>query len=526
MEPPTLVFGQDFGPLVDQNGNNVPFAPLLRTRETLPYGMLRSSWTLYQPHALVWNYAFWNGRTNFGKACHLGPSKIPQLKWAVSGLHGFWTHISSEDAEALPEHLVRNYCGNCFHPALISSALGKNDMLRSWAAGGEGGPSTFVADQSETFKVFATLCDRVETEAKHRGKKEKLDIDRTLPPFHTVELRDSQQRYSHVVSEKPEVLPPLMGGCKKVRVTKTERHIQQCIDAALHKLEENQCLALRTVGLVRIFDGLRATSFIPFDYAACIIGEDPTRLRQFASRFPHQCPSLQLVETLRFAFRHWEAHPTLCTLMSVLVAGTHLKQDSVWPTGHVLLMPGQDTNQVCYIGAEAPKLLLLVNAARPQAPDVYVVEAAAYQRTIQLGRLFIACQQSWPDTQLQPDVEYSVELRDGQGILNVGAYHCQQEGCLVCFLVGSLQVAFCPWHTPPVVTEERGHLSVADFFCTKNLSTSTVDLVGQLVDGPCASAIQIFHVCTSEQIHQLGSQLQLVQHRVSLFHSSLSEAII
>ncbi len=110
-----------------------------------------------------------------------------------------------------------------------------------------------------------------------------------------------------------------------------------------------------------------------------------------------------------------------CTLMSVLVAGTHLKQDSVWPTGHVLLMPGQDTNQVCYIGAEAPKLLLLVNAARPQAPDVYVVEAAAYQRTIQLGRLFIACQQSWPDTQLQPDVEYSVELRDGQGILNVGA---------------------------------------------------------------------------------------------------------
>ncbi len=538
MEPPTLVFGQDFGPLVDQNGNNVPFAPLLRTREALPYGMLRSSWTLYQPHALVWNYAYWNGRANFGSMPPWPYSKIPQLKWeqiipppflkawhkflqvcenrsirgkdmdailspllplfhcecynlpfrvlkeeevaALSGLHGFWTRISSEDAEALPEHLV----GNCFHPALISSALGKNDILRRWAAGGEGGPSTFVADQSETFKVFATLCDRVETEAKRRGKKEKLDIDRTLPPFHTVELRDSHQRYSHVVSEKPEVLPPLMGGCKKVRVTKTERHIQQCIDAALHKLEENQCLALRTVGLERIFDGLRATSFIPFqfrDYAACIIGEDPTRLRQFASRFPHQCPSLQLVETLRFAFRHWEAHPTLCTLMSVLVAATHLKKDSVWPTGHVLLIPGQDTNQVCYIGADAPKLLLLVNAARPQAPDVYVVEAAAYQRTIQLGRLFIACQQSWPDTQLQPDVEYSVELRDGQGILNVGAYHCQQEGCLLCFLAGSLQIAFCPWHTPPVATGERGRLSVANFFCTKNLSTSTVDLVGQLL---------------------------------------------
>ena len=81
IELPMLVFGPDFGPLVDQSGNNVSFAPLLRTREVLPYGMLRSSWTLYQPHALVWDYAFWNGKTNFGKACKLGPNRLPNLKW-------------------------------------------------------------------------------------------------------------------------------------------------------------------------------------------------------------------------------------------------------------------------------------------------------------------------------------------------------------------------------------------------------------------------------------------------------------
>ena len=66
IESPMLVFGPDFGPLIDQDGNNVPFAPLLRTREVLPYGMLRSSWTLYQPHALVWDYSYWNGPI-FGK---------------------------------------------------------------------------------------------------------------------------------------------------------------------------------------------------------------------------------------------------------------------------------------------------------------------------------------------------------------------------------------------------------------------------------------------------------------------------
>ena len=72
---------QSLDPLIDQSGNCLPFAPLLRTRETLPYGIIRSSWTLYQPHALVWNYAFWNGQINFGKACRLGANKIPHLKW-------------------------------------------------------------------------------------------------------------------------------------------------------------------------------------------------------------------------------------------------------------------------------------------------------------------------------------------------------------------------------------------------------------------------------------------------------------
>ena len=196
-----------------------------------------------------------------------------------------------------------------------------------------------------------------------------------------------------------------------------------------------------------------------------------------------QCPSLQVIEALRDAFRIWDAHPTLCTLMYVLLAGTWLKHGSSWPVGHVLLPPGRGTNQMCYIGA-------------------------------------------WPEVQLRPASEFSVELRDGQGILNVGAFHCQQEGCLTCFLAGCLQLAFCPWHLRPPTTEEQGPLSVAHYFCTKNLSTSTVDLIGQFVDAPGPSAVHLFHVCTSEQIHQLGPKLHFFQHKVSLFHSSLSEATL
>ena len=51
---PTLVFGDQYGPLLRPNGDTIPLAPLLRTRDTLPNGIIRASWTLYQPHALVW----------------------------------------------------------------------------------------------------------------------------------------------------------------------------------------------------------------------------------------------------------------------------------------------------------------------------------------------------------------------------------------------------------------------------------------------------------------------------------------
>ena len=581
---PTRVFESEVGPLIDQAGKCTPFAPLLRTREALPYGIIRASWTLYQPHALVWNYAFWNGRINFGKACRLGANKIPHLKWeqivpppflkawfrflrlcenrnmqgneidealapllplfhcdnfslpfrilketevaALSGLHNFWTRTSIEDAEALPEHLVRNYCGNSFHPDLISSALGNNIVLSDWVSGNGEGPNSLVAEQSEAFQVFSSLCDKVEAEAKRKRRKEKLTIDRTLPPFRVVSCV-SQQQPAHEVSVQQQVLPPLLGGSPKVRVTKAERRVQQCIDAALHKLEENQCVALKEKGLGRLFDGLRAPRFISFhfvDYAESVIGEDLSRLRQFACRFPQQCPSLQAIEELKRAFTLWERQPTLCTTMAVLIAGSNLKKESSWPLGHVVLLPGQDAPQLCYIGEDTPKMLLLVNAARPQAPETFVVEATAFPSAMRFGELLVACQRAWPYSQVPADPEFHVELRDGQAILNIGGYHCQQEGCLTCFLTNCAQLPQCPWHAPQDTNEDRLPPSFSHFICTKDPSTSIVEFVGQLKEGPTDGIIQVFHVCTNEQFSDMSLYRHVTPSKVSLFHSSLSEA--
>ena len=581
---PTRVFESEVGPLIDQAGKCTPFAPLLRTREVLPYGIIRASWTLYQPHALVWNYAFWNGRINFGKACRLGANKIPHLKWeqivpppflkawfrflrlcenrnmqgkeidealapllplfhcdnfclpfrilketevaALSGLHNFWTRTSIEDAEALPEHLVRNYCGNSFHPDLISSALGNNIVLSDWVNGNGEGPHSLVAEQSEAFQVFSSLCGKVEAEAKRTRRKEKLTIDRTLPPFQVVSCV-SQQQSAHEVSVQQQVLPPLLGGSPKVRVTKAERRVQQCIDAALHKLEENQCVALKEKGLGRLFDGLRAPRFISFhfaDYAESVIGEDLSRLRQFACRFPQQSPSLQAIEELKRAFTLWERQPTLCTTMAVLIAGANLKKESSWPLGHVVLLPGQNAPQLCYIGEDTPKMLLLVNAARPQAPETFVVEATAFPGAMRFGELLVACQRAWPYSQVPADPEFHVELRDGQAILNIGGYHCQQEGCLTCFLTNCAQLPQCPWHAPQDTNEDRLPPSFSHFICTKDPSTSIVEFVGQLKEGPTDGIIQVFHVCTNEQFSDMSLYRHVTPSKVSLFHSSLSEA--
>ena len=152
--------------------------------------------------------------------------------------------------------------------------------------GNEDGPSTLVAGQSEAFQVFSSLCDKVEAEAGRKRRKEKLAIDRTLPPFQAVPCV-SQQQPAHEVSVQHHVLPPLLGGIPKVRVTKAERRVQQCIDAALHKLEESQCLALKEKGLGRLFNGLRAPRFISFQFANL-----RSMLLVLLGRIFHDCDSL------------------------------------------------------------------------------------------------------------------------------------------------------------------------------------------------------------------------------------------
>ena len=107
----------------------------------------------------------------------------------------------------------------------------------------------------------------------------------------------------------------------------------QKVHSAIHKLEERQCAVLKSLGMERIFDGLRAACCIPFHfdeyaYAACIIGEGPSKLRHFAMRLPLHC--LQLIGMLRTAFTEWEAHQIQSGGMPRFTAHFKVKMAGRW----------------------------------------------------------------------------------------------------------------------------------------------------------------------------------------------------
>ena len=261
---PTRVFGKEYGPLIKRTGELIPLAPLLRTRATFPNGIVQASWTLYQPHALVWDYTYWGGKEAFTARLDVGPSNLPHCDWdaivpppfleswqtfiallesrsfqgsqidtvvaslipmmhtgayhlpfrvlqieeivSLSGLQHQWSNVSLDDAELITETWIRNACGNCFHPDLVSSALGNNIALHEWVQNRTEGPKGVVADKKKAYEIFAQLCQQIEEEAQKRGSSRRLHLDKTLPsyeePFDASVVANNSDSYFSATEQK------------------------------------------------------------------------------------------------------------------------------------------------------------------------------------------------------------------------------------------------------------------------------------------------------------------------------------
>ena len=564
MQPISDFFHEGNGPLVTLKGQIMPLAPLLRTRGCSNFGICHSSWTLYQPHALVWDYNFWGGKQNFAQACRLSDGKIPFLGWDrivpppfldqwktfldllkkgnrisrkfdetiapllplfgcntyqvpfrvlreqevmnLSGLGSYWVNTSIEDSERLPENAIRDMCGNSFHPALISSALGSNSVIREWINNKAPGPDVPVANQCEALSIYTELCDLVATEIEKKKTMSKQAVVRDLPMYPIVEKATSKVGLI-------QIEPATIVGFRPVEVSKTDKKRELAIEAAIYVIEQQACVLFEQHGIRQYFEAFRADIRRPFtcqDYVDLTFGPKQSRVvTEKITPFSPNRPVQSLLDRLQKSFENFEKDRSVASFLTCLVDATALKQPTTWPVGHVVIVQNNRKPSIFYVGAAQPKLLLVVMWNQLENPWLGVLAATAYAESLTLGRVPIVCQEVHEVGCLDQVNQCFVECLAGQWSIRFDRHIASQGGCPICFLSNMGVFDFCPWHSTSGDTEDtRGD-------CTRQIlhlvakyqAPGTVNVFGYIDEIPLHCRILMFHVLPEQHWKTLRSRI-------------------
>ena len=426
------------GPLLLQSKQPITLSPLLRTRELLPFEVCWSSWTLYQPCALIWDYEFWGGLDAFLRKVVIHQGKVPQLHWEdiipppfllpwkkficllqgtstgsqgfdettkqlipmfngsqirlpirtlkepevlqLSGLDELWTNTSINDAERLPERVIRDYCGNSFHPDLIGSALGSDQCLRDWVGDTTIGSDIEVANKNTVLQVYTHLCQEVEQLGIKQGVKFGTQLIKDFP--HYPDPCDPQRQVA-----VPRIHDATIVGSQKPKQTKQERFQFSCNQAAVHHLGVPLSQALRSCGLDVCFDALRALVNATFqfeDYICFLFG---CQVNQLASYTGGQGPSLTAVNRIQAAFQRLAQRRSRIASLDCLIAAGCSNGESRWPVGPFVVFREGAQYRIYYLGGEQPKIILLVLEDQYGQPSMWIIGATAYRVPLQGGQL-------------------------------------------------------------------------------------------------------------------------------------------
>ena len=274
---------------------------------------------------LIWNYSYWGDIDGFRNAVRYSGGKIPQCKWEriipapfeeawkafiddlskpkpsaekldkhvqqlvplfscstfeipfrvvsphealkLSGLENDWKRTNLQDAEYLPDNLIRDMCGNSFNPSPVGSALGKNSTLQQWIE--ENGvhhqrdQTSLVASKHEAHAIYADLVSKVTSRFAKDHPNKQLPINRTLPEL------------PEFGSDPGSVEPPLIADRqlpvnRRIKVTKEQRLLQHQSEAAARVLTHAEGVALEIAELSWVFESLRAAVHVPFDFHSMI----------------------------------------------------------------------------------------------------------------------------------------------------------------------------------------------------------------------------------------------------------------
>ena len=551
---------EDSGPLLTICGKTVAFAPLLRTRKTMNYGICHSSWTLYQPHALVWDYSFWGGKEAFRHYCNIQTGHRPALAWErfvpppflddwkifiealqrggctstnfdkiilpllpmfecctyklpfriltakevlrLSGLENHWTLIDVEDANRLPDPLIRDMCGNSFHPALISSAFGNDDVLKRWIQGEEEGSSTLVADQKRAHAIYAELAQLIKQKGQELHKNTNIPVVEELPSYPSVEKVKGQVSL-------PDIAQPVLQGKLDVELNKTDQRIESGIDATVAHINEDACLTLERASLATYFDAFRAPVTVGFGADALLRilwGESQLQKAQtsFRENSP-QCPVTADIDQIRSTIANWFSRGSHSLFFLSLLQSIDATANTKWPVGYVLLVCSGRSSHVFYLGNPNPKLLILIDYRQPRKPLLTLIGATAYSEALSIG----CAPTILPTSRLLERCNHGdflfVESAGGRWSLHCGPYQCTSSSCLCCLLSTLGEIRGCPWHCT-MAQDTQHHYTVAHLIGV-DCGNGKANVIGYIGSLPLHTHLILIHIIPETKLVECGARM-------------------
>lgn len=554
------------GPLLLPGGQVIPFAPLLRTRKTLPFGICHASWTLYQPHALVWDYAYWGGKESFKRICRPNNFKVPRFCWEkyipppfldawktflellqrsdctsanfdkvvpqllpmfecstykiplrtltpgevskLSGLEGHWRMTSEDDAEHLPDSIIRDICGNSFHPALISSALGSNERLRDWVGNKIQGPDNFVADQRKVDALYAELVGVIKKAGRDKHKRTDLPVIEFLPTFPAVENVTKD-------APLPNIEQPILPTRRPVKVSKQDQRVEFGIDATVAFLSVDVCLVLQRAQLDSYFEALRAPVSFTFDAAnllRCIWGDcQITQARNLPQENQSHLPSVDEICNIESIAAECQPMPQHASFFACLLSTVRATENYRWPVGYIILVGSEGGGSVFYLGNPQPKLLLLCDYRNCAAPTFAVLGASAYEEALTTGGVPIIFPEPRRVVAYNTINWLYAECLGDEWVLHCRDFVVSHATCPCCFLQKFKEIRFCPWHDQ---RPADGASNTVAHLVGLDGGNGMINVTGYIAPLPLHTHLLVFHVITEGQLgglqRQFGSRSTLL----------------
>ena len=178
----------------------------------------------------------------------------------------------------------------------------------------------------------------------------------------------------------PEVLDMPLVTNRCIKEPKKKRKEQQQLSAAATVLDEEAQKILADSQLQWIFEGLRAVTYIPFDFCSFLRTLWGHEELSKASKLCADLPSLDVLQKLKGLFADCGASViNPAKFLDLLLTLIECKQGSHWTCAVIIVNGRAEGLHLHYVGCDAPKMLFLMRLL-PHAPiNTWLVASTSYR---------------------------------------------------------------------------------------------------------------------------------------------------